>query len=92
MSLVIFKALKNLAPNYICSKINMARNSHSHNTSGAAKNHLQLSLANNKFGQKTFACRAPKLWNALPSELLEIQSLLTGVSVYFQWLEILFSR
>ena len=29
-SLLIFKALNNLAPNYICSKINMARNSHSH--------------------------------------------------------------
>ena len=36
-------SLNNLAPNYICSKINMARNSHSHNTRGAAKNHLQLS-------------------------------------------------
>ena len=32
MSRLIFKALNNLAPNYICSKINMARNSHSHNT------------------------------------------------------------
>ena len=38
MSLLIFKGLNNLAPNYICSKINMARNSHSHNTRGAAKN------------------------------------------------------
>ena len=45
----------------------MARNSHSHNTRGAAKNHIQLSSANNKF-----ASRAPKLWNDLyiyiPSE------------------------
>ena len=47
MSLLIFKALNNLAPNYICSKINMVRNSHSHNTSGAAKYYLQ-------FGLKTF--------------------------------------
>ena len=56
MFLNYFKAHNNLAPNYICSKINMARNSHSHNTRGAAKNHLQLSSANNKFGLKTFAC------------------------------------
>ena len=27
---------------------------HSHNTRGAAKNHLQLSSANNNFGLKTF--------------------------------------
>ena len=40
------------------------------------KNHLQLSSANNKFGLKTFACRAPKLWNDLPLQLLEIESLL----------------
>ena len=87
MSLLIFKALNNLAPNYICSKINMARNSHSHNTRGAAKNHLQLSSANNKFGLKTFACRAPKLWNDLPLQLLEIESLLkfkTSVNDFFQ--------
>ena len=65
----------------------MARNSHSHNTRGAAKNHLQLSSANNKFGLKTFACRAPKLWNDLPSQLLEIESLLkfkTSVNDSFQ--------
>ena len=37
MSLLIFKAVNNLAPNYICSKLNMARNSHSHNIRGAAK-------------------------------------------------------
>ena len=56
MSLLIFKALNNLASN-ICSKINMARNSHSHNTRRASsKNHLQLSSVNNKFGLKTFAC------------------------------------
>ena len=87
MSLLIFKALNNLAPNYICSKINMARNSHSHNTRGAAKNHLQLSSANNKFGLKTLACRAPKLWNDLPLQLLEIESLLkfkTSVNDFFQ--------
>ena len=58
----------------------MARNSHSHNTRGAAKNHLPLSSANNKFGLKTFACRVPTLWNDfLPSQLLEIESLYTKI-------------
>ena len=54
MSLLIFKALKNIAPNYICSKINMAKNSHSHNTRRVAKNHLQLHSSNTKFGGKIF--------------------------------------
>ena len=87
MSLLIFKAVNNLAPNYICFKLNMARNSHSHNTREAAKKHLQISSANNKFRLKTFACRAPKLWNDLPSQLLEIESLLkfkTSVNDFLQ--------
>ena len=86
MSLLIFKALHNLAPNYICSKLNMARNSHFHNTREAAKKHLQISSAN-KFRLKTFACRAPKLWNDLPSQLLEMESSLkfkTSVNDFFQ--------
>ena len=67
----------------------MARNSHSHNTRGAAKNHLQLSSANNKFGlRKRLPVEgAPKLWNDLPSQLLEIESLLkfkTSVNDFFQ--------
>ena len=44
----------------IFSTVNMARNSHSLNTREAAKNHLQLYSANNKFGMKIFACRATK--------------------------------
>ena len=37
MPLLIFEALNNIAPNYICSKSYMALNSHSHNTRRAAK-------------------------------------------------------
>ena len=65
----------------------MARNSHSYNTTRAVKTHLQLCSANNEFGPKTFPCRAPKLGNDLPSELLEIGSLLkfkTSVNDFFQ--------
>ena len=60
---------------------------HSHNIRRAAKNHLQVSSANNIFRLKTFSCRAPKLWIDLPSELLEIESVLkfiTSVNDLFQ--------
>ena len=76
MSLLIFKALNNIAPNYLCSKIHMAKTCHSHNTRRAVKNHLQLPSANTKFGQKTFSYRAAKIWNDLPPQLLDIRSLL----------------
>ena len=55
MSLLIFKALNNIAPEYLCSKIQMTKNCHSYSTRGAAKNHLQLPSANTKFGLRTFA-------------------------------------
>ena len=46
----------------------MAKNCHSHNTRRAAKNHLQIPSSNTKFGMRTFAYRASKLWNDLPNE------------------------
>ena len=86
ISLLTFKALNNIAPNYLCSKIQMAKNCHSHNTRRAAKNHLQIPSSNTKFGMRTFAYRASKLWNDLPNELLDIKSLLkfkTSVKDFF---------
>ena len=55
ISLLTFKALNNIAPNYLCSKIQMAKNYHSHNTRRAAKNHLQIPSSNTKFGMRTIA-------------------------------------
>ena len=86
ISLLTFKALNNIATNYLCSKIQMAKNCHSHNTRRAAKNHLQIPSSNTKFGMRTFAYRASKLWNDLPNELLDIKSLLkfkTSVKDFF---------
>ena len=86
ISLLTFKALNNIAQNYLCSKIKMAKNCHSHNTRRAAKNHLQIPSSNTKFGMRTFAYRASKLWNDLPNELLDIKSLLkfkTSVKNFF---------
>ena len=86
ISLLTFKALNNIAPNYLCSKIQMAKNCHSHNTRRAAKNHLQIPSSNTKFGMRTFAYRASKLWNDLPNELLDTKSLLkfkTSVKDFF---------
>ena len=68
ISLLIFKVLNNIDPEYLCSKILMTKNCHSYNTRGVAKNHLQLPSANTKSGLRTFAYRAPKIWNDLPKK------------------------
>ena len=67
ISLLTFKALNNIAPNYLCSKIQMAKNCHSHNTRRAAKNHLQIPSSNTKFGMSTFAYRAFIVYPSLPT-------------------------
>ena len=64
----------------------MAKNCHSHNTRRAAKNYLQIPSFNTKFGMRTFVYQASKVWNNLPNELLDIQSLLkfkTSVNDFF---------
>ena len=53
MSLLTFKAHR--------SKIQMAKNFHSHKHRRAAENHLQIPLSNTKFGM---------IWNDLPNEYL----------------------
>ena len=60
-NIITFKAPNNIAPNYLSSKIQMAKNWHSHNTRRAVKNHLQIPYT--KFAMRTFAYRTSKLWN-----------------------------
>ena len=76
MSLLIFKALNKTAPDYLCSKIHMAKTCHNHSTRRAVQNHLQIPSVKTKFGQRTFSYRAPKVWNDLPPHLLDTKSLL----------------
>ena len=42
-SILIFKAMSQLAPGYICSKLNFINENHEHKTRGASKNQRTLS-------------------------------------------------
>ena len=87
ISILTFKALKNIAPKYMSDKISLAKNCHNYNTRRALKNHLQIPSANTKFGQRTFAFRASKIWNDLPNDFSYIESLLqfkTSVKLYIE--------
>jgi hypothetical protein len=74
INVITFKALRGLAPPYICSLINVytpARSLRSSNFTllSVPKFHLQ------SYGYRTFAHQAPILWNRLPSNLQNQQSL-----------------
>jgi hypothetical protein len=76
LSVLIFKALHEISPEYMSSKLVMTKNSHTHNTRRASTNQLQIPSAKTKFGQMTFSYRAAKLWSGLPLHILDTWSLL----------------
>ena len=72
--------MNHIAPDYMCSKFMLAKNSHSHRTRGATKNRITLPMVNTGFGQNTFSSRTAKVWNVLPDHMTWIEAcLLSGL-------------
>ena len=86
-AILVFKAMNLIAPDYMCSKFMLARNSQSHRTRGATKNRITLPMVNTGFGQNTFSSRAAnKVWNVLPVHMTCDRSFLsfkTSISSLF---------
>ena len=75
LSLITFKALKGLAPSYLCCKVNFAKNTHQHFTRFSSQHSLQTLPRSSKFKQRTFSFRAPLIWNKLPEKIRNVNSL-----------------
>ena len=62
----VFKCLHNLAPSYLCELIHVRRE-------------FDLSLivprCSSKIGERAFSIAGPRLWNALPVEIRQLQTL-----------------
>ena len=85
-AILVFKAMNHIAPDYMCSKFMLAKNSHSHRTRGATKNRITLPMVNTGFRQNTFSFRAAKVWNVLPDHVICDRSFLsfkTSISSLF---------
>ena len=82
-AILVFKAMNQIAPDYMCSKFMLAKNSHSHGTRGASKNRITLPMVKTGFGQNAFSFRAAKVWNVLPDHVTFDRSLLSfKTSIY----------
>ena len=57
-AILVFKSMNHIAPDYMCSKFMLAKNSHSHRTRGATKNRITLPMLNAGFGQNTFSSKS----------------------------------
>lgn len=71
--LITYKALNNLAPSYICDLLTSYTPSRQLRSSSK---HLLVSPSYNlkTYGARSFSVAAPSLWNALPSEIRNAQS------------------
>ena len=54
-AILLFKAINQIAPDYLCSKIYLAKNIHNHDTRGASKNGITLPMVNSCFGKASFS-------------------------------------
>ncbi|KAL1276385.1 hypothetical protein QQF64_036008 [Cirrhinus molitorella] len=72
--LYVFKAIHNLAPPYLFDLLHIAIPSHSLRSSSSI--HLTVpSACLSTMGSRVFSCSAPLLWNALPPDIRNIDSL-----------------
>ena len=66
--LLVFKALNDLAPNYLSGLLSKREGLNYHLRSGSCI-HLIVPRFNTSFGERAFAVAGPRLWNSLPPEL-----------------------
>ena len=78
--LIVYKAMIGQAPNYITELLNVKSHKHTHNLRSSNDTHLlQIPSHETKItlGDRAFACAAPRLWNSLPLNIRNSQSLNT---------------
>ena len=76
-TLMMFKGMHDIAPSYLCSRVKPANQRHARRTRSAAQNNMVVPLAKNNFAKRTFINSTTPIWNNLPNEMKQIQSLVT---------------
>ena len=77
LSILVFKCLNNLAPNYLSSSLHYVSENQSYHTRAATYRHLSIPMPNLSIFKHSFKYSGPTLWNSLPSHIIESDSLYT---------------
>ena len=72
----MFKGMNNIAPSYLCNRVNPASNRHERKTRFAVQNNIVVPLAKNNFAKRTFVNSTTNIWNNLPTAMKQMKSLL----------------
>ena len=73
LRVLAFKFVKGLAPSYLCNSFKTRADVHDCNTRD--KNNLNIKVYKSASGQGTYLYHATSLWNSLPCEIRESDSL-----------------
>ena len=71
--LTVFKCLHNSAPLYLREML-VVRPRGRYNTRSAANSDLVVPRTHTKWGDRSFSCCGPRLWNGLPATLKQIET------------------
>jgi len=69
MLILVFKCLRNFAPDYLSSKFHFVHDVHNYSTRNHSSNALALPKSNSNSGMRTFQVRAAHIWNSLPQSV-----------------------
>ena len=72
-SVMMFKCLNGLSPDYLCRKFNHVN--HAYTTRQITKHNIQIQKCKLSCGQRTFEYRGSSIWNKIPSDIRNSQSL-----------------
>ena len=82
MSILMFKSIHGLAPNYMCDEINMQCDIAERSTRSLNFNNAVVPYVSLESFRNYFAYRGPVLWNALPLVLKNVLKLKSLVDTF----------
>ena len=74
-SLMVYKTLNGLAPEYLQNLFTKTSEMHSRNLQSVENDDLRVPFARTNYFLKSFSVEGSKQWNSLPTELRQIQTL-----------------
>ena len=71
----MFKCLNNIAPSYLSDSLTYLSHHQSYTTRNVIKNHLAIPHPHLSIFKQSFKYSGPTLWNSLPLNITEVNSL-----------------
>lgn len=72
---MVFQAVNDLAPQYICNLFSKLSNIHSHNTRSSRNNSVKLLPVKTEIGRSSYVHSSSVMWNSLPNFVKNSQTI-----------------